>query len=117
MVLPMSASDSVPVTVQGLGEIPLVAGKPLLHALRDAGIFISSACGGRGACGMCRLTVPGGAWKGETGLITEVVVRSIADGADIEAYLCGSPPMINACLKVLRTKKIPEDRIHCDRFL
>ncbi|MDD4870786.1 MAG: FAD-binding oxidoreductase [Kiritimatiellae bacterium] len=55
-------------------------------------------------------------WPGETGLITEVVDRNLADVVDAEVYLCGSPLMIDACLKVLRGKKMPEDRIHYDKF-
>jgi Na+-transporting NADH:ubiquinone oxidoreductase subunit F len=55
-------------------------------------------------------------WQGETGLITEVVDRHIQTGENIEAYLCGSPGMINACLKVLKAKGVMEDRIFFDRF-
>ena len=56
------------------------------------------------------------AWTGETGLITEVVDRYIADGSNKEAYLCGSPGMIDACIRVLTAKGIPEDRIFYDKF-
>jgi Na+-transporting NADH:ubiquinone oxidoreductase subunit F len=35
----------------------------------------------------------------------------------MEAYLCGNPPMINACLKVLKAKGIPEELIYYDRFV
>lgn len=59
---------------------------------------------------------PGDDWIGETGLITEVVARHVTDGADTEAYLCGSPGMINACLTVLHDKGIPDDRIFYDKF-
>lgn len=55
-------------------------------------------------------------WEGELGLITEVVDRYVADGEDKEAYLCGSPGMINACLDVLDKKGIPEDKIFFDKF-
>ena len=55
-------------------------------------------------------------WDGEVGLITEVVDRFIADGEDKEAYLCGSPGMINACLDVLGKKGIPEDKVFFDKF-
>ncbi|MCF7925630.1 MAG: 2Fe-2S iron-sulfur cluster binding domain-containing protein, partial [Candidatus Izimaplasma sp.] len=36
-------------------------------------------------------------WEGETGLITDVVDRMTGDLSDKEAYLCGSPGMIDAC--------------------
>ena len=58
----------------------------------------------------------GDAWQGETGLITEVVDRHVKDGNGSEAYLCGSPLMIDACIEVLARKGIPEDRIHYDKF-
>jgi Na+-transporting NADH:ubiquinone oxidoreductase subunit F len=60
--------------------------------------------------------LPTDAWTGETGLITEVVDRFVPDGLDKEAYLCGSPGMINACLAVLGKKGIPNDRIFYDKF-
>jgi Na+-transporting NADH:ubiquinone oxidoreductase subunit F len=55
-------------------------------------------------------------WDGETGLITEVVERHIADASNMEAYLCGSPFMIDACVQVLREKGMPEDSIFYDKF-
>lgn len=55
-------------------------------------------------------------WSGETGLITEVVDRHISSGGDYEAYLCGSPGMINASIKVLESKGIPEEHIYYDKF-
>ena len=55
-------------------------------------------------------------WKGETGLITEVVGRHIEDAAEAEAYLCGSPFMIDACLEVLLKKGMPRERIYYDKF-
>ena len=55
-------------------------------------------------------------WKGETGLITEVVARNTKDLTDVEAYLCGSPGMIDACIKVLSNKKMPDEQIFYDKF-
>ena len=55
-------------------------------------------------------------WDGEVGLITEVVDRFIDDGSDMEGYLCGSPGMINACINVLATKSIPEEKVYYDKF-
>lgn len=39
---------------------PSRAGIPLRDALREAGIILPSACGGRGLCGMCRVRVEKG---------------------------------------------------------
>lgn len=55
-------------------------------------------------------------WKGETGLITEVVERLTSTLEDSEAYLCGSPGMIDACIKVLEKKQMPSEQIHYDKF-
>ena len=58
---------------------------------------------------------PDDAWTGELGLITDVVGRHAADGADQEAYLCGSPGMIDACIKVLTGKGMTADKVHFDK--
>jgi len=55
-------------------------------------------------------------WKGERGIITEVVARHVPDTSGYEAYLCGSPGMIEACLKVLRNGGMPEEKIFYDKF-
>lgn len=55
-------------------------------------------------------------WEGETGLITEVVARNTGDASNQEAYLCGSPFMIDACIKVLTDKGMPEEQIYYDKF-
>lgn len=55
-------------------------------------------------------------WTGEVGLITEVVDRYVPQDHPHEAYLCGSPGMINACINVLSKKGIPENKIFYDKF-
>jgi Na+-transporting NADH:ubiquinone oxidoreductase subunit F len=55
-------------------------------------------------------------WRGERGLITEVVERNVTNGSNSEAYLCGSPGMINAAVKSLITRGVAEDRIYYDKF-
>jgi Na+-transporting NADH:ubiquinone oxidoreductase subunit F len=55
-------------------------------------------------------------WDGETGLITDVVDRHYDECASLEAYLCGSPGMINACVKVLMDHGLPEEKIYYDKF-
>jgi Na+-transporting NADH:ubiquinone oxidoreductase subunit F len=59
---------------------------------------------------------PEDGWDGETGLITEVVARHYETMKGMEGYLCGSPGMIDACIRVLTDKGIPEDRIYFDKF-
>lgn len=55
-------------------------------------------------------------WDGETGLITDVVGKYSDDLSNHEAYLCGSPGMIDACIKVLKSKGMPEENIYFDKF-
>jgi Na+-transporting NADH:ubiquinone oxidoreductase subunit F len=60
--------------------------------------------------------LPEDEWQGESGLITEVLNRHLTSGENVEAYLCGSPGMIDASIKVLTAKGIPEDLIYYDKF-
>lgn len=52
----------------------------------------------------------------ETGLITDIVDRHYDSLDDHEAYLCGSPGMIDACVQVLTGNGLPEERIFYDKF-
>ena len=60
--------------------------------------------------------LPEDQWHGETGLITEVLERHMQDQYPGEAYLCGSPAMIQACIKILHQKGVAKDRIFYDAF-
>lgn len=55
-------------------------------------------------------------WTGEVGLITDVVDRLTGDLSEAEAYLCGSPGMINACTKVLNKHDIKQHNVFYDKF-
>ena len=58
----------------------------------------------------------GAGWRGETGLVTEALSRNLPDASRHEAYLCGSPGMIDASIAVLRKLGMPEDKIYYDKF-
>ena len=58
----------------------------------------------------------GSDWKGETGLVTEALERDIDDASSCEAYLCGSPGMIDASITVLKKLGMDESRIYYDKF-
>ena len=58
----------------------------------------------------------GEAWDGEVGLITDVVDRYVESEGKVEGYLCGSPGMIDACIRVLTSKGVDESRIFYDKF-
>jgi Na+-transporting NADH:ubiquinone oxidoreductase subunit F len=56
-------------------------------------------------------------WDGETGLVTEAVDRNTDDASKCEAYLCGSPGMIDASIKVLvNGLGMDENKIYYDKF-
>lgn len=59
---------------------------------------------------------PGDGWDGETGLITTVVAKHAGNCAEAEAYLCGSPAMVNACIDVLTAHGMPCSQIFFDKF-
>jgi propane monooxygenase reductase subunit len=55
-------------------------------------------------------------WDGEAGLITDVVDRCEEDLKDVDAYVCGPPPMVEAAQGLLMAKGVPESRIYFDKF-
>lgn len=55
-------------------------------------------------------------WEGERGMITDVVARHFPDCSRYEAYLCGSPGMIDACVAVLTKAGMSADKIFYDKF-
>ena len=52
----------------------------------------------------------------ERGLITDVVDRSCQSLSEHEGYLCGSPGMIDACIRVLTGNGMPEAQVFYDKF-
>jgi Na+-transporting NADH:ubiquinone oxidoreductase subunit F len=54
------ASGPVKILINQQKEIEIPAGGKLLGALADAGIFVSSACGGGGTCAQCKVKVHSG---------------------------------------------------------
>jgi propane monooxygenase reductase subunit len=58
----------------------------------------------------------GDGWDGETGLITDVVDRLEDDLADVDAYLCGPPPMVDAAIALLERSGTAEAHIYFDKF-
>jgi propane monooxygenase reductase subunit len=58
----------------------------------------------------------GDEWSGESGLITDVVERLEGDLAEVDAYLCGPPPMVDAAIAMLERCGVPESHIYFDKF-
>jgi Na+-transporting NADH:ubiquinone oxidoreductase subunit F len=67
------ATGTVAVEINNDRELGIAVGSKLMNSLADNGIFVPSACGGKGTCGQCRVRVlkGGGAiLPTETSLIT-----------------------------------------------
>ena len=56
----LSPSGPVKVTLNGEKDIEVASGGTLLGSLSAEGVFLPSACGGKGSCGQCRCQVPEG---------------------------------------------------------
>ena len=54
------STGAVKIMVNGQKEIEVAAGGKLMNALGEAGIFVSSACGGGGTCAQCLVKVEAG---------------------------------------------------------
>lgn len=58
------------------------------------------------------------AWEGETGFVHEAADRWLtANGADVDAYICGPPPMVDATIELLTDSyQVEEAQIFYDKF-
>ena len=48
-------SGNVKLTINGDKELDVASGSTLLNTLSVNGVFLSSACGGKGSCGQCKM--------------------------------------------------------------
>jgi Na+-transporting NADH:ubiquinone oxidoreductase subunit F len=55
-------------------------------------------------------------WEGEKGRVTNLIEKHVQENAEVDAYLCGSPDMVESCIAVLKRKGIPGGRIFFDKF-
>ena len=55
-------------------------------------------------------------WQGEKGRVTGLIEKFVPEGAHTDAYLCGSPAMVESCIDSLKKKGIPDEKIFCDKF-
>lgn len=51
------SSGEVAINVNGQKELQSAVGNKLLGSLTESGLFLASACGGKGTCGQCRVRV------------------------------------------------------------
>lgn len=55
-------------------------------------------------------------WDGEVGRVTDLLQKYLIDAEASEAYLCGSPVMIDSVIPILREKGMKEEKIYYDKF-
>ncbi len=55
-------------------------------------------------------------WQGVTGFVTVALEEQVQDAQGKEAYLCGSPGMLDACIKILHNKGFEDTAIFYDKF-
>ena len=74
-------------------------------ARSEADLFHLEELGRACRCGFVpALSEDSNGWAGETGLITDVVDRLEGDVAEVDAYLCGPPPMVDAAIALLESQ-------------
>ena len=56
-------------------------------------------------------------WDGHVGHVTELLRSEHVAGGDVDAYLCGPPPMIEAAETWLLGNGVEGARIHAEKFL
>ena len=55
-------------------------------------------------------------WTGEQGRVTDLIAKFLTDGENCEAYLCGSPVMIDSVIPALEKQNVPKEYILYDKF-
>jgi Na+-transporting NADH:ubiquinone oxidoreductase subunit F len=55
-------------------------------------------------------------WTGEKGRVTDLIEHYLKEASNLEAYLCGSPIMIDGVVSQLREKGVPDEHIYYDKF-
>lgn len=106
---------------QGCGdEMLLIHGVRAKRDLYDHGFFTDLAARHPNLTYVPVLSEPrpGDDWNGETGFVHEALQRRY-DGmfAGRKAYLCGPPPMVEACIRTLMQGRLFERDIFTERFL
>ncbi|ARN57138.1 NADH:ubiquinone reductase (Na(+)-transporting) subunit F [Sedimentisphaera salicampi] len=59
---------------------------------------------------------PSDSWHGQTGLVTDALKQRCSNLSSCEAFLCGSPGMINASIDVLKSLGVSGQNIYYDSF-
>ena len=62
------------------------------------------------------VTSGGDAGSQRCGLVTRAIEQDLGDLAGWRAYLCGSPPMVEAATRLVRRKGIAPEQVYADAF-
>lgn len=85
----------------GITEIPLSSGLTLLEHLREAGVFVNAACGGKGSCQKCRVQLKEGF------LAATSLDKKIFSSEELQSgwrLSCQSRPKTNCVVRVPETE-------------
>ena len=74
------AEGDVEILINDEKKIHVPAGSKLLTALADNGLFVSSACGGGGTCGQCKVKMHSGGGEILPTELSHITKREAADG-------------------------------------
>jgi propane monooxygenase reductase component len=85
-------------------------------ARTEADLFQLEELSGLSCAFVPALSEDSNGWAGEAGLITDVVERLEGDISEVDAYVCGPPPMVEAAISLLEAKGVPEAHIYFDKF-
>jgi Na+-transporting NADH:ubiquinone oxidoreductase subunit F len=100
-------SETVAIRINGRKTVDAVTGSKLLLALESQGVYLPAACGGRGTCGQCRVTVGEGVRQLLPTEATHISRGEAARGMRL------------ACMLTVRcdlTITVPEDLLDARRF-
>lgn len=59
---------------------------------------------------------PDEAWQGKTGVVTDLFDECHFNGGEVDAYLCGPPPMVEAVKSWLDQRNMENSRIYFEKF-
>jgi len=100
------ASGPVKIVINNQKEISVPAGGKLLGALADAGIFVSSACGGGGTCAQCRVKVDAGGGEILATELGHITKREAAEGERLSCQVAVKQDMkVEVPPEAFETKK------------
>lgn len=100
------ASGPVKIVINEQKEIEVPAGGKLLGALADAGIFVSSACGGGGTCAQCEVHISKGGGEILATEKTHISPREAREGKRLSCQVAVKQDMeVEVPPEALETKK------------